>query len=115
MPPCRWASTYETWPVKSQTFKRYLAKCFFDEHGKAMNSDAASAAVNLMEAKALFEGEEHPIHVRVAWHEGKVYVDLCNAGWQVIEISGPGLADHRRVSGQIPAFQRNAGLADTRA
>ena len=42
----------ETWPIKSQTFKRYLAKCFFDEHGKAMNSDAASAAINLMEATA---------------------------------------------------------------
>ncbi len=80
----------ETWPIKSQTFKRYLAKCFFDEHGKAMNSDAASAAINLMEATASFVGEEHTIHVRVAWHDGKVYVDLCNSSWQVIEISGPG-------------------------
>lgn len=49
----------ETWPVRSQMFKRYVAKQFFDEHGKAMNSDALSAAVNLIEAQALFEGEEH--------------------------------------------------------
>jgi hypothetical protein len=55
----------ETWPLKSQTFKRYVAKCFFDEQQKAMNSDALSAAINLMEAKSLFEGEEHTIHVRV--------------------------------------------------
>ena len=47
----------ETWPIRSQTFKRYLAKRFFDEEGKAMNSDALSAAINLIEAKALFEGE----------------------------------------------------------
>ena len=42
----------ETWAVRSQTFKRYLAKRFFDEEGKAMNSDALSAAINLIEAKA---------------------------------------------------------------
>ena len=46
----------ETWPVRSQTFKRYLAKRFFDEEGKAMNSDAQSAAINLIEAKALLKG-----------------------------------------------------------
>ena len=81
---------YETWPIKSQTFKRYVAKCFFDAEGKAMNSDAMSAAINLMEAKALFEGEENPVYVRVASHQGNFYVDLGNANWQVIEITPSG-------------------------
>jgi len=80
----------ETWPIKSQTFKRYVAKCFFDEQQKAMNSDALSAAINLMEAKSLFEGKEHSIHVRVASHENKIYIDLCNTAWQVIEITSTG-------------------------
>ena len=77
----------ETWPIRSQTFKRFLAKQFFDEHGKAMNSEALSAAVNLLEAKALFEGEEHPVHVRLAEHEGNIYLDLCNPTWQVVQIT----------------------------
>ena len=62
----------ETWPVKSQTFKRYIAKRFFEAEGKAINSDALSAALNLMEATAMFDGEEHEIHVRVAGHEGNI-------------------------------------------
>ncbi len=93
-----------TWPSASSTSTQ-----------KAMNSDALSAAVNLMEAKAMFEGEEHPIHVRVASHEGKVYVDLCNADWQVIEISVQRLADHQRVAGQVPAVRWHARLADAGA
>ena len=97
----------ETWPVKSQTFKRYVAKCFYDEKGKAMNSDAMSAAVNLMEAKALFEGEDHPVYVRVAPHQGNVYVDLGNANWQVIEITPTGW----QIINESPVkFRRSRGM-----
>ena len=80
----------ETWPVRSQTFKRYLAMQFFEDQGKAMNGDAVSAAVNLIEAQALFQGEEHMINVRVAEHEGNIYIDLCNESWQVIEVTASG-------------------------
>jgi hypothetical protein len=98
---------YETWPVKSQTFKRYVAKCFYDEKGKAMNSDAMSAAINLMEAKALFEGEDHPVYVRVAPHQGNVYVDLGDADWRVIEITSIGW----QIIKESPVkFRRSRGM-----
>ena len=80
----------ETWSVRSQTFKHYLGKRFFDEKGKAMNSDAQSAAINLIQAKALFEGETHKVHVRVAEHEDNIYLDLCTETWQVVEITSNG-------------------------
>lgn len=97
----------ETWAVRSQTVKRYLAKCFFDQEGKAMNSDALSAAVNLIEAKGLFEGEVHPVHVRVAEHEGNIYLDLCNDAWQVVEITPDGW----EVIDEAPVhFRRSRGM-----
>ncbi|MGD9721816.1 MAG: toprim domain-containing protein [Pirellulales bacterium] len=106
----------ETWGVRSQTFKRYLAMRFFDEQGKAMNSDALSAAINLIEAKALFEGETHTIHVRVAECDGNIYLDLCNATWQVIEITPEGwqVVDEspvrfRRSRGMLPLPAPEAG------
>jgi len=97
----------EIWPIKSRTFGQYVVKCFFDEQQKAMNSNALSAAVNLIEAKALFEGEEHAVHVRVASHEGKVYIDLCNAGWQVVEVTATGwqIIDESPVK-----FRRSGGM-----
>jgi hypothetical protein len=97
----------ETWPVRSKMFKRFLAKQFFEEHGKAMNAEALGAAVNLIEAQALFDGSEHPVHVRVAEHDGKVYLDLCNPDWQVVEISPNGW----QVIAESPVkFRRSAGM-----
>jgi len=97
----------ETWPVRSQTFKRYLAMRFFDEEGKAMNSDALSAAVNLIEAKALFEGETHKVNVRVAECEGNIFLDLCNESWQVVEITPQGW----QVVDESPIrFRRSRGM-----
>lgn len=80
----------ETWPVRSQTFKRYSAMRFFEETGKAMNSEALSAAVNLIEAQALFHGEQKMAHVRMAENGGNIYIDLCNAAWQVVEVTPDG-------------------------
>lgn len=97
----------ENWPVRSQTFKRFLAKQFFDEQGKAMNSEALAAAVNLLEAKALFEGEEHLVHVRVAGHDGNIYLDLCNSGWQVVQVTPQGWS----VVDDAPIrFRRSRGM-----
>ncbi len=97
----------ETWPVRSQTFKRYIAKRFFDEEGKAMNSEAQSSAINLIEAKALFEGETHKVHVRVAEHDGSIYLDLCNETWQVFEITAKGW----QVVDESPVrFRRSKGM-----
>jgi hypothetical protein len=97
----------ETWPVKSQTFKRYIAKQFFDVEGKVINSDALSAALNLMEATAMFDGEKHEIHVRVAGHEGNIYIDLCNGSWQVVEVTPIGW----QVIDESPVrFRRSRGM-----
>jgi hypothetical protein len=80
----------ESWPVRSQTFKRFMAKQFFDEQGKAMNSEALAATMLMLEAKALFEGEEHPVYVRLAEHDGNIYLDLCNDDWQVVQVTPQG-------------------------
>ncbi|MBI3465504.1 MAG: hypothetical protein HY000_20985 [Planctomycetes bacterium] len=97
----------ENWSVRSQTFRRFLAKQFFDEHSKAMNSEALAAAVNLLEAKALFEGKEHRVYVRLAEHDGTVYLDLCNSNWQVVQITPTGW---RVVDNPPVRFRRSRGM-----
>ncbi len=97
----------ENWPVRSQMFKQFLAKQFYDAQGKAMNSEALSAAVNLIEAKAQFDGEEHPVHVRVAEHDGGIYLDLCNPEWQVAKVTPQGW----EVVDDAPVrFRRSRGM-----
>ena len=97
----------ETWPIKSQTFKRYMAKQYFDQKGQAINSESLTAATNLMEATALFDGEEREVHVRLAEHQGNIYLDLCNPQWQVLEITSSGW----QVIDESPVrFRRSRGM-----
>ena len=97
----------ETWPVKSQIFKRYVGKEFFNLTRKAMNTESVSAAINLLEAKALYEGEQSPIHMRVAECEGAIYLDLCNSTWQAVEITSQGW---RVVNNPPVRFRRSKGM-----
>jgi hypothetical protein len=99
----------ENWSIKSQTFKRFVAKQFFDEQGKAMNSEALAATVNLLEAKALFEGEEHPVYVRLAEHQGNIYLDLCNSNWKVVQITSQGWCV---IDGPPVRFRRSRGMLE---
>ncbi len=97
----------ETWPIKSVTFKRYVAKQFFESEGIAINSEALSSGINLVEANALFDGEEHEVHVRVAGHEGNIIIDLCNDEWQVVEVSPSGW----KIIDESPVrFRRSKGM-----
>ncbi len=80
----------ETWPLKHRNFRRFLARRFYEEEGKAPGSQALQDALNVLEAKALFEGPQYPVCTRIAEHEGKVYLDLANDAWEAVEISSTG-------------------------
>ena len=41
-------------------------------------------------AEARFDGAEHKTHLRVAEHEGEIYLDLCNAEWRAVQITADG-------------------------
>jgi hypothetical protein len=97
----------ETWPIRSKGFKRWLTRRFFEQTGGAPNAEATQAALGVLEAKAHYEGPERLIYLRVGEHEGKVYLDLCNAGWQAVEIDPSGW----KVVDQPPVrFRRADGM-----
>ena len=64
-------------------------------------------ALAVIEAKAVFEGDEHDISVRVGAHNDRVYVDLRDDRWRAIEIS----ADGWRIVDEPPVrFCRTGGM-----
>lgn len=81
---------HEHWPVRSSAFKRWLAKAHFDATGKTANSEAISTAMNLIEAQATFDGEQHPVFVRVASKGRNIYIDLRDAAWRAIKVTRRG-------------------------
>lgn len=99
---------WETHPVRSKRFRLWLGRRFYELAGKPPGSQALSDALGVIEAKALFEGEEKQVFIRVAEKDGSIYIDLANDEWQAVEITSAGW----RVIDQPPVkFIRKKGMA----
>ena len=97
----------ETWPIRSKRFRWWLRSSYYDATGMAPGAGAVTSALDLLEARAQFDGPERTVHVRVAEHSGRIYLDLANERWRAVEI-GP---DGWRVVDRPPVrFRRPAGL-----
>ncbi len=97
----------ETMPVRSKGFRRYLERRYFDEHARAANSEAKQAALGVIEARALFEGPQREVFVRVGEAYGKIYIDLGTDDWSAVEIDATGW---RIVEVPPVRFRRSAGM-----
>jgi hypothetical protein len=65
------------------------------------------SALNVIEAQAHFDGPERAVALRVAGHAGKVYLDIGNIAWQVIEIDASGW---RLITDPPVRFRRPRGM-----
>ena len=97
----------ETWPIRSKSFKRWLARRYYEETDGAPNAEALQSAFNVIEAKAAYDAPERDVYVRVGVCGGNIYLDLANAAWQAVEIDSSGW----RVIDKPPVrFRRSAGM-----
>ncbi len=80
----------ETWPVRSRQFKLWLVQRFFECENKPPGTMARNDALDYFEAVASFNGSRHDVFIRVAAADGKIYLDLANDQWQVVEIEPNG-------------------------
>lgn len=80
----------ETWPLRTKTVKRWLARLYYESCEKAPGSQAIADALGVLEGMALFDGVEHSVHTRVAAHDSAVYLDLADPEWRAVEITAAG-------------------------
>lgn len=111
------AEAYATVPVNghrehhaiaSRGFRGWLIWRAYEETGSAPAAEAIECAVRVAEALALNRGPCHRAWRRVAEHDGRLYLDLCDPQWRAVEISAGGW----RVVGsaEVPAkFLRSRG------
>lgn len=64
--------------IRGSMFKQLLARELWVSENKSPNSDALNQALNVIEAKAVFDGQCIKLYNRVAEHEGVFYYDLCD-------------------------------------
>jgi len=106
-----WASVrvdqhWENYPLRSRAFYLFLLRIFYRDTSESPGGRAIRAVLEIFEARALFDGPECQVHLRVAHHDGKLYVDLCDRAWRAIEIDIEGW---RIVDPPAPKFRRSRG------
>jgi len=88
-------------------FRPWLVARYWAARGKAPTSTALGEAMEVCRARAL-EGPLRAVNLRVAEHEGALYVDLAGPDLRAIEIDGEG---YRVVDRPPVQFWRSSGLA----
>ena len=97
----------ETLRLNSARFKHYLSHRFYGDCGSAASSKAISDAINVFSGMATFDGSELEVNLRVAAHEGSIYVDRGCPSWDAIEVSSSGF---KLVSDPPVKFWRPKGM-----
>jgi hypothetical protein len=97
----------ETWPIRSKSFRRWLARRFYDATKGAPSSEALASALNVIEAKAAFDAPERKVYVRVGGLDGRIYLDLSDVTCRAVEIDATGW---RVIDNPPVRFRRAAGM-----
>jgi hypothetical protein len=99
----------ETWPVRSIRMRSWLRRKYYEAIGAAAGSGALTSAIDFVEARAQFEAPRRAIHLRVAEHDGRIYLDLADEQWRAIDIGPDGWqvitrppVRFRRATGMLP-------------
>jgi hypothetical protein len=97
----------ETWPIRSKRLRGWLRQWHYEETGAPATAADIRSALDLLEARAQFDGPERAVHVRTAEHAERLYLDLADEGWRVVEIGRDGW---RVITSPPVRFRRPAGM-----
>ena len=86
----RVAEHWETWPVRSRDFRLWLRQRLWEEHKRTAYAEALQIAIETIETKAIFEGSQEDVFVRVAELDAAVWLDLSDSEWRTVCITAKG-------------------------
>jgi hypothetical protein len=106
----------ETWPIRSQRFRTWLRRRHYEATQTALSAAEIRSTLDLLEAHAQFDGPERRVPIRIAEHEGRIYLDLADECWRAVEIGPQGWGvvgsppvRFRRAAGMLPLPEPQAG------
>ena len=99
----------EIYPIRGQDYKDALRREYYLMEQSSPSAQAIQDAVDMLEAIALYDWPQEDIYTRIAHVDGKIYLDMCDPGWRVIEITQGGWrildkspVNFRRLKGMLP-------------
>jgi 5S rRNA maturation endonuclease (ribonuclease M5) len=97
----------QSYAIRSKAFRLLLINEYRLLTDKVPNAEALGNALATIEAAAVYDGPEYPAHVRLAGHQGRVYLHLADSESTVIEIDGDGW---RECPNPPVRFRKPAGM-----
>jgi len=109
----------EIYRVGSRGYRLLLSQRFYTQTGKSPNPQAVYEAMDVLEARAKFDGETAEVYTRIApGPQGSVYIDPGWEDWRAIHIKADGwrIVDQpavyfQRPSGMLPMAEPLPGLS----
>jgi energy-coupling factor transporter ATP-binding protein EcfA2 len=80
----------QTLPVRRKPFRQWLSRRYFESEKKAVGSQTMQDTLGLLEAIAVFNGDQRDVQLRLAEQDGNLYLDLGRDDWTAIEIRTDG-------------------------
>jgi Bifunctional DNA primase/polymerase, N-terminal len=79
---------WQTLQVKSGLFKNYVKLAYHEATNDLLSNETCESVLDIMAGRAV--KTKRDVYVRFGWAEDKVYLDLANEKWQVVEIDSEG-------------------------
>jgi putative DNA primase/helicase len=83
-------SHQETWSLESAGFKDWLTGRCYQKDKSILKSQALTDLIATLKGVARYEGDTHPVFIRLAENDGNTYLDLGNEKWGVVEVTAEG-------------------------
>ena len=76
----------ETWKIRSTVFKRFFRMACW-RNGIPLKTEELRETINLLEARAQFDGPEIEVYAKVAALHGEIWIDLCDRNWAAVKVT----------------------------
>src|SRR3989338_13752 len=100
---------HETLQIGGSSCREFLSRLLWENSGKAPTGEVLNAAVNVLRAKAIYDGEVFYLKNRVARKGNALYYDLGCPDWKAVKIDAVGWSIIERTA--EPIFRRFAHQA----
>ena len=82
----------ETLRLNKTPMRRWLSRLYYTAKRATPSNQALLDAIGTLEGEALYDGATYQVHVRVAEHDGAIWLDLGDDQWRVVRIDPSGWA-----------------------
>ncbi len=79
-----------TYRLPSAKAREWLETLFYRKECRAISAQAVQESLGILKGQARLEGGVYPVGVRVLAYDGRVYLDLGDPTWNVVEINKGG-------------------------